>query len=206
MKLIRHANLTPMPWKNGGGVTLEAAICPEGASLNAFAWRISMAQVAGDGPFSVFPQIDRILYLLSGNGIVLRVAGRAHELRRGDRLDFPADVPVDARLLDGPVDDLNIMVDRRLARADIEEHAVTGEAMIVLPGSSSHGGQSSRDMSAGRQSVLFVREGRITLAGVPGRPGLEARDMLLLDETDEHRIAVAGEAQLVAIGFTMLAG
>jgi environmental stress-induced protein Ves len=196
MKLIRHADLKPMPWKNGGGVTFEAAIFPQGASLNAFAWRISMAQVASDGPFSAFPQIDRILYLLSGNGIVLQVAGLEHVLHPGERLDFRGDVPVDARLLDGPVEDLNIMVDRRLARAQACEHAVAGEATLVMPG----------EKRAGRQSILFVREGRIELVNLPGRPCLEARDMVLLEEDDSPSITVAGEAELVAISFTMLEG
>lgn len=55
MKIIRASEYKTMPWKNGGGVTVEIAIHPPGASVNAFDWRISMATVAQDGPFSSFP-------------------------------------------------------------------------------------------------------------------------------------------------------
>jgi len=61
MRIIRAADCLVMPWKNGGGTTTEIAVAPEGASLNDFDWRISMAHVGADGPFSSFPGIDRTL-------------------------------------------------------------------------------------------------------------------------------------------------
>ncbi|MBM7325185.1 HutD family protein, partial [Agrobacterium sp. S2] len=48
-----------MPWKNGGGVTTEIIVHPAKASMADFDWRISMANVAQDGPFSIFPGVDR---------------------------------------------------------------------------------------------------------------------------------------------------
>jgi environmental stress-induced protein Ves len=47
-----------MPWKNGGGETTEIAVFPDGAGLSDFDWRVSMARVDGDGPFSSFPGIE----------------------------------------------------------------------------------------------------------------------------------------------------
>ncbi len=44
-----------MPWKNGGGETAEIAVFPPSADLSEFGWRISMATVSSDGPFSAFP-------------------------------------------------------------------------------------------------------------------------------------------------------
>jgi len=61
MKILRSADHKRMPWKNGGGETVEIAISPQGAGLADFDWRVSMATVASDGPFSVFPGIDRTL-------------------------------------------------------------------------------------------------------------------------------------------------
>ena len=55
-----------MPWKNGGGETIEIMKWPQDGDLSHFDWRISMAQVALDGPFSVFPKIDRHLAVLAG--------------------------------------------------------------------------------------------------------------------------------------------
>ena len=64
-----------MRWKNGGGETAEIAVSPPGAALDAFDWRLSMAKVETDGPFSAFPGIDRTLAILEGEGIRLSVGG-----------------------------------------------------------------------------------------------------------------------------------
>jgi hypothetical protein len=98
------------PWKNGGGVTREVAAFPPGSGLDRFDWRVSIADVAEDGPFSIFPGIERTLTILSGDGIALDIAGRETRLRPGeDPFSFPADQPADCRLLGGPVVDLNVM-------------------------------------------------------------------------------------------------
>ena len=86
-RLLRNADHRRMPWKNGGGETVEVIVHPEGASLSDFGWRVSMASVASDGPFSVFPGIDRTLAVLSGNGMALSIEGL------GDRLLPPQSAP-----------------------------------------------------------------------------------------------------------------
>ncbi len=58
------------------GTTTEIAVHPEAAGLGDFLWRVSMALVESDGPFSSFPGVDRTLTILSGEGIRLAVAGR----------------------------------------------------------------------------------------------------------------------------------
>ena len=62
--ILTASSYRRMPWKNGGGETVEIAVSPEGAALSEFDWRISMATVATDGPFSIFPGIDRTLSIL----------------------------------------------------------------------------------------------------------------------------------------------
>jgi uncharacterized protein len=52
MNIIRARDCRVMPWKNRRGSTTEIAVGSAGASLDAFDWRISMAHVAADGPFS----------------------------------------------------------------------------------------------------------------------------------------------------------
>src|SRR3954470_15521560 len=76
MRILRAADHKVMPWKNGLGATTEIAISPERDGLGDFAWRVSMAQVANDGPFSSFPGIDRTLLVLAGCGMMLDVDGR----------------------------------------------------------------------------------------------------------------------------------
>jgi environmental stress-induced protein Ves len=98
------------PWKNGAGITREIAAFPPGSGLETFGWRVSIADVDADGPFSIFPGIDRTLIILSGEGIALDVAGRSSRLRPGEApYSFPGDQPARSALLGGPVTDLNIM-------------------------------------------------------------------------------------------------
>lgn len=98
------------PWKNGAGVTREVAAFPPGSGFETFDWRVSIADVAADGPFSIFPGIDRTLTILSGEGVALEVAGRSSRLRPGaEPHSFPGDQPAGCTLLGGPVVDLNVM-------------------------------------------------------------------------------------------------
>ena len=76
MRVLRAENYRRMPWKNGGGETVEIAVSPEGAGLGDFDWRVSMARVEADGLFSVFPGVDRTLSILEGEGMVLDIEGR----------------------------------------------------------------------------------------------------------------------------------
>jgi environmental stress-induced protein Ves len=62
-----------MPWKNGQGSTSQIDIRPTGASFSDgdFLWRLSSAVVGTSGPFSLFPDCDRWLVVLSGQGLSL---------------------------------------------------------------------------------------------------------------------------------------
>ncbi|WP_217629772.1 HutD/Ves family protein [Paracoccus chinensis] len=100
-------------WKNGGGVTHELAVWPDGADLSGFDARLSMAEVAADGPFSAFPGIDRTLAVLEGGPMRLSFGGAEVVLAAdGPPLSFPGEAPVHAELDAGPVLDLNIMTRR----------------------------------------------------------------------------------------------
>jgi environmental stress-induced protein Ves len=102
-----------VPWKNGGGVTREILVRPEGADMADFAWRVSLADVGADGPFSSFTGVDRILTMVEGAGMDLTVGG---DHRRVDTRyvphRFPGDLPTGCRLLGGPVVNLNVMWNR----------------------------------------------------------------------------------------------
>ncbi len=105
-----------LPWRNGGGSTREVAIEPEGATVDTgFVWRISVASVAAFGPFSRFPGVDRSLWLLRGRGLELDLEGRVVRLdQRLQRFDFPGEWSIQARLVDGPNEYLNVMVAREV--------------------------------------------------------------------------------------------
>ncbi|TAM01174.1 MAG: HutD family protein [Paraburkholderia sp.] len=124
--LLRGADLVASPWKNGGGVTREIAVAPvaNDAARAAFAWRVSVADVAQPGPFSRFDGVDRTLVLLEGAGMLLDEAGPAamtHTLAHPlDIARFAGETAIDARLIDGPTRDFNLMVRRDAARGTLE--------------------------------------------------------------------------------------
>lgn len=107
-----------MPWRNGGGTTWEIAQGRmEGAADGDWHWRFSLAEIATDGPFSVFPNVDRMLTVVEGVGITLKIdQAPPRLLHPGDAIRFPGEASVGCALLAGPTRDLNVMVDRRVAR------------------------------------------------------------------------------------------
>lgn len=112
-RVIRNHDLVRVPWKNGGGTTAEVAAYPEGSTFDTFGWRVSMADVASDGPFSLFPGIDRTLILVEGDGIELDVEGIVYPLDKATpKLSFSGDDITSGRLTAGPIRDLNVMTRR----------------------------------------------------------------------------------------------
>ena len=132
MRILRAADYRSMPWKNGGGTTTEITVSPEGAGLDDFDWRVSMARVEGGGPFSGFAGVDRTLAVLEGEGIVLDIGGRPPERLTGASapLSFPADVPTTAALISGPITDLNVMTRRGRATHTVERLMVSAPTDI----------------------------------------------------------------------------
>jgi uncharacterized protein len=115
--LASASDAAPVPWKNGGGVTRELLRLPADDTRD-WTLRISVADIAADGPFSPFEGITRWFAVLSGAGVRLRFADRTLDVRQGDaplRFDG-ADAPGCA-LLDGATRDLNVMVRRDRADA-----------------------------------------------------------------------------------------
>ena len=129
MHILRAKNHRVMPWKNGGGSTTEIAVFPPDAGIGAFDWRVSMASVVGDGAFSSFPGIERTLAVLTGEGIVLSVEGRAPvRLTPEDAsVSFPGDAATSATLIDGPILDLNVMTRRGRFTHRLTRHHATLE-------------------------------------------------------------------------------
>lgn len=171
MKVLRAADFQRMPWKNGGGETSEIAISPPGATLDTLEWRVSMAMVAQDGPFSIFAGIDRTLCILDGAGMELDFGadgGTRAVTRDIAPFHFPADLPVQARLLAGTITDLNVMT-----RRDRYRHSVS--RLVVDE-------QLTLEISAG-QSLLFCEDGTVTCA-VAGKADIRlgSRDCAWLSE------------------------
>ncbi len=109
MRLLPAAARTWSAWRNGGGRTSEVAIAPPGAPLDGFDWRISIAQIERNGPFSAFPGVTRSLVLLSGGPLLLRGTDATRRLEPGEAWHaFDGDMAIDAEVA-APATVLNVM-------------------------------------------------------------------------------------------------
>ena len=129
--------LAPQRWRNGAGITREIATAPDGAG--GFDWRLSVAEVGRDAPFSAFPGIDRCIVLLHGSGMQLRADDGTIEHRLDTALvpfRFRGDAALQATLIDGACSDFNVMVRRGAFAADVCCHRgsaeVPGAAALLL--------------------------------------------------------------------------
>jgi environmental stress-induced protein Ves len=175
IRLIRSDAHRVMPWKNGGGTTAEIALAPADADFASgrFDWRLSLASIERDGPFSAFPGVDRTIMLVEGAGMILTAADGARLVLDRSHLpqDFPGEWPVDCRLIGGPVRDLNLMANRARVRAVWQVIALDRKA-ATLPA------------TAGTL-IAHALDGRFELDGVAGRDGpvaLAAGDTLIAEE------------------------
>ncbi|MCE1228526.1 MAG: HutD family protein, partial [Firmicutes bacterium] len=138
-QLIHSSDYRVMPWKNGGGQTTELAIEPRTATLEeGFQWRVSMADVGTDGPFSPFPDYERTLMLLQGKGLDLDFNGHGRKRLETllDPIQFSGDWSAKSALLDGPCRDFNVITRKglkhRIAVLRPEPRAVLPEAPTRL--------------------------------------------------------------------------
>ncbi|WP_433989361.1 HutD/Ves family protein [Sulfitobacter sp. TBRI5] len=104
------------PWKNGGGTTQELAV---GYSGDALLWRLSMAQILADGPYSVFPGLRRIQTIVEGAGLHLSGPDQMIAVRPLQPVAFDGAVSFYAALRDGPCQALNLMFDPTRVQADM---------------------------------------------------------------------------------------
>jgi uncharacterized protein len=188
MRILRAADHKRMPWKNGGGETTEIAIFPETARLSDFDWRVSMARVDGDGPFSMFSGIDRTLAILEGAGIDLGVEGYGPTRLTIDTEPhtFPADVATSATLIGGTVVDFNVMSRRGRVAHSVERF---------------HGDHNS---PAGAVRLAFCTGGTLTIKTGSATEMLRPRDALLLDDHEAATLSPGGSGIFYLVTFRIL--
>ncbi len=124
--------LPPQRWKNGAGVTREIAAWPPGAGIDDFEWRLSVAELERDAPFSAFPGVDRCIVVLDGAGMSLSDdrGVPVQALRPFEPWPFEGERVLLATLPHGPCRDFNVMTRRGHWRAalDVLRHSATAVA------------------------------------------------------------------------------
>ena len=168
-RLIQYASLRPTPWKNGGGVTTELAMSPPGAGLGDFDWRVSLASIAEDGPFSQFPGVDRTLVMVAGDGVLLEVGDERVVLSPSEPLvEFAGEDPVHATVHGQSTLDFNVLTRRGRYRHRIEPFVVCGS--VPLPRRSGTtlvflADGESLSVSSARERLALVRYDLLVLEG-----------------------------------------
>ena len=173
-RILRASDYQRMPWKNGGGTTTEIwkSASPAGEML----WRLSIAHIASDGPFSEFPGIDRWIMVVSGNGMELTIEGLG--AKRLDRpfepLFFPGDAKTDCRLIDGPIRDFNFIISRSFGEGTLQVLQLTagmaaplGEntaAVYVLAGGVEIESNDIRQLTTG-DTWIAEQPGKVKITG-----------------------------------------
>ena len=105
MTVVRAEDVAPQPWPNGGGTTRELLRAADRS------WRISLADIVSDGPFSVFGGQHRVLTVVDGPVLSLVVDGETHVVEPQRPFAFPGDAEVVASVPEGPVRALNVIAD-----------------------------------------------------------------------------------------------
>ncbi|WP_413288793.1 HutD family protein [Bdellovibrio sp. HCB337] len=136
LKFTSKSQYQVMPWKNGQGMTAQIQMFPEGASFpdGDFLWRLSSATVQASGPFSLFPGCDRILVVLSGEGLLLNSA----RLEPLNPIRFSGEFVIDCQLIGGEVVDLGLIFRRDKVQADVSIETLPAGAQTLSLNSKTH--------------------------------------------------------------------
>ena len=112
------ATLPASRWKNGKGETREIfrAPSPDGD----FLWRASIATLQDDGPFSLFPGVDRVLLLLEGEPVWVRGDEANHHLKPHVPWAFPGEWALATQGVKVPGLDFNVMTQRSRAKSEVK--------------------------------------------------------------------------------------
>ena len=173
-RILHSADYQRMPWKNGGGTTTE--IWKQTAPSGEMLWRLSIADVASDGPFSEFPGIDRWIMVIQGKGMALNIAGLG--TKRLDRpfipLFFPGDANTNCALIHGPIRDFNFMIARSFGKGTLQVSRLTAgmaaplaentAAIHVLAGSAEIETNDIQPLAAG-DTWIAEQPGKVKVTG-----------------------------------------
>ncbi len=175
--LLPASDYRTMPWRNGLGTTTEIAVEP--GTDGRFHWRLSIADVAQSGPFSRFDGYDRTIAVVAGAGMRLAVDGRPTVLIDQDAAphDFPGDAATECTLIDGPIRDFNLIVDRASARGRVV--GLRAAQSIGIDGGTAllHALKGGFTIDAGPHGTWMVPEGdTLRLDGLIGTANISGLD------------------------------
>jgi len=176
-----------MPWKNGQGFTREIRREP---AEGDFHWRLSIAQIKENGPFSSFPHYTRIISTLTGAGMVLTVDGtKSRPLRQYDPFIFSGASSVESELIDGPIEDFNLIFNPDFYQANLkwlnmdQSVEITGGTVLIYSVGGHTikcAGQAAKVSSGSTLEIINNEDKRISLL-IEASPGSKDRHFGLME-------------------------
>jgi environmental stress-induced protein Ves len=134
--LIPHTEGRIVPWANGLGTSREIILEPAGPRRDSpqWLWRLATTRIEADCPFSLCAGQDRIIVLLKGNGFELTHASARPQAIAAPfgATHFGGDWHTSCRLIDGPVEVLNVMAFRDRITCSIAQVSVGKETLAQL--------------------------------------------------------------------------
>ena len=122
-----------MPWANGRGTSYE--IASDRSDAGEWTWRLAMAPVNEDGPFSRIECVNRFLAVVEGAGMLLSVDRKKMQCKPMHVVRFRGDAITEAVLTDGPITDINLMIRRKEAEGEmavVSDSGLLNEASIIV--------------------------------------------------------------------------
>jgi len=120
-------------WRNGRGWTREIH-AGSLAGGEGWDWRLSIAEIEGDGPYSAFPGVEREQVLLSGEGLALDFGGGDQRVLAPPhgRQRFGGDAAVSARLQGGRAEVFNLMWQPGRASPRLWHRPLVGSMLLFV--------------------------------------------------------------------------
>jgi len=138
VRIQRNSEHTPMPWANGRGTSYE--IASDRNAVGEWTWRLAMAPVNEDGPFSRIECVNRSLAVVEGAGMLLFVDRKKLQCLPMQVVRFRGDAITEAALTDGPIMDINLMVRRKESDGEMaivsDAGLLNGASIVVAVGGS----------------------------------------------------------------------
>jgi environmental stress-induced protein Ves len=175
-------------WKNGLGWTREILRHPQDAE--AWDWRLSIAEVDKDGPFSAFPGCDRELVLLSGEGMrLLFDDGETAVLNPPhDRHRFAGERALRAELLNGPTHDFNAIWRRDAVQTQVLHRPLVGPMVFFA--------------ESGVRWLIYLLNGQAAFKDQPLPLRLEQGDSALIEPGESgSRVILDGGGEVLLVKF-----
>lgn len=171
-------------WRNGLGWTREILAWPD---PQRWRWRLSIAEIEQDAPYSSFPGVEREQVLLEGNGLRLRFDdGEVRHLAPPcGQARFSGERSVRGEPVEGRAVAFNLMWRRDEVRADLWRRPLVGPMLFFA------------DMD--ETWVLYVLAGQARFDEASGLPVLAQGDLALLASPARRRFLLDGGGELLVM-------